>query len=430
MRMDVIVDRCVGIDLSKGDAKVCLRTPGARRGKRDQLVRTYTTMTASVHELADWLRCEQVDLVVIEATSSCWFSVYEVIEDRGLNVVIVNPRQFKNTPGRRKSDVIDCVWLCKLAECGLLAPSFVPPKDIRRLRQLTRYRSVLVADRGSQSQRLEKLLDSAGIKLTAAAADLLGVSCRAMVRAMIGGARSPKALAQLAQTRMRPKIPLLEQALDGRFSDHHALLAAKMLDRIEALDADIAALDAEVRRASEPYWDQIARLAEIDGVALRGAEVILAEVGADMSCFPTAANLVSWAKRCPSINQSGARSKPGGIGHGNKHLAAQLGTSARAAAKTRTFLGSKYRRVAKRRGKLKAEVAVSNALLTIVWHILSDPQARYIDLGADWHDRRVDTDAQTRRLVRQLERLGHQVSLEPAEGAQPADAAAGAEAAA
>jgi transposase len=367
--------------------------------------------------------CEQVELVVIEATSSYWFCVYEVLEDRGLNVVIVNPRQFQNTPGRRKSDVIDCVWLCKLAECGLLAASFVPPKDIRRLRQLTRYRTTLVVDRGSESQRLEKLLDSAGIKLTVVASDLLGVSCRAMVRAMIGGARSPKALAQLAKGRMRPKISLLEQALTGRFSDHHALLAAKMLDRIEALDADIAALDTEIRRASGPYRDQIARLAEIDGVGVRGAEVIVAEIGVDMTCFPTAANLVSWAKRCPSINQSGARSKPASTGFGNAHLARQLGTSARAAAKTRSFLGSKYRRIAKRRGHRKAEVAVSSALLTIVWHILADPQARYIDLGADWHDRRVDKDAQTRRLVRQLQRLGHQVTLEPAEPAEPAPGA-------
>jgi transposase len=422
--MDVIVDRCVGIDLSKADAKVCLRTPSERRGKRDQQVRTYSTMTAGLHSLADWLRCEQAELVVIEATSSYWFCVYEVLEDRGLNVMIVNPRQFKNTPGRRKSDVIDSVWLCKLAECGLLAPSFVPPKDIRRLRQLTRYRSALIAERGSQSQRLEKLLDSAGIKLTVVATDMLGVSCRQMVRAMIGGARSPKALAQLAHGRMRPKISLLEQALAGRFSDHHALLAEKMLDRIEALDADIKALDAEVRKASQPYWDQISRLAEIDGVEVRGAQVILAEVGADMTCFPAAANLVSWAKRRPSINQSGARSKPGATGWGNKHLAAQLGVSARAAAQTKSFLGAKYRRVAKRRGKLKAEVAVSNAMLTIAWHILSDPNARYIDLGADWHDRRVDKEAQTRRLVRQLQRLGHQVTLGPADPAPGAEAAA------
>ena len=415
--MDVIVDRCVGIDLSKADAKVCLRTPG---GRRDQQVRTYSTMTAGLHALADWLVCEQVELVVIEATSSYWFSIYEVLEDRGLSVQIVNPRQFKNTPGRRKSDVIDCVWLCKLAECGLLSPSFVPPKDIRRLRQLTRYRSALITARGSESQRLEKLLDSAGIKLSVVATDLLGVSCRQMVQAMIDGQRSAKQLAQLAKGRMRPKIGLLEQALDGRFSDHHALLAQKMLDRIEDLDADIAALDTEVRRASQPYHDQIRRLADIDGVGQHGAEVILAEVGADMSCFPTPANLVSWAKRCPSINQSGARSKPAATGHGNKHLAQQLGNSARAAAKTRSFLGSKYRRVAKRRGKLKAEVAVSNAMLTIIWHILSDPQARYIDLGADWHDRRVDKDAQTRRLVSQLERLGHQVTLQPATPEPPA----------
>src|SRR5438445_1324210 len=352
MRMDVIVDRCVGIDLSKADAKVCLRTPGARRGKRDQQVRTYSTMTAALHTLGDWLVCEQVELVVIEATSSYWFCVYEVLEERGLSVQIVNPRQFKSTPGRRKSDVIDCVWLCQLAECGLLSPSFVPPKDIRRLRQLTRYRSALIAARGSESQRLEKLLDSAGIKLTAVATDLLGVSCRQMVRAMIAGRRGPKQLAQLAKGRMRPKIALLEQALDGRFSDHHALLAGKMLDRIEDLDTDIVALDTEIRRASRPYHDQISRLADIHGVGQRGAEVILAEVGADMTCFPTAAHLASWAKRCPAINQSGARSKAAATGHGNTHLAAQLGISARAAAKTRSFLGSKYRRVARRRGKL------------------------------------------------------------------------------
>jgi transposase len=412
--MDVIIDRCVGIDLSKADAKVCLRTPGTRPGRREQQVRTFSTMSAGLHALADWLVCEQAELIVIEATSSYWFSIFDVLEDRGLNVEIVNPRQFKNTPGRRKSDVIDCVWLCKLAECGLLTASFVPPKDIRRLRQLTRYRSTLIAARGSESQRLEKLLDSAGIKLTVVATDLLGVSCRSMVRAMIDGKRSAKQLAQLAKGRMRPKIGLLEQALTGRFDDYHALLATKMLDRIEHLDTDITALDTQIRQATEPYHDQISRLADIDGVGQRGAEVILAEIGADMSVFPTAANLVSWAKRCPSINQSGTRSKPAATGHGNKHLAAQLGMSARAAAKTRSFLGSKYRRVAKRRGSLKAEVATSNAMLTIVWHILSDPQTRYIDLGADWHDRRVDKDAQTRRLVAQLQRLGHQVTLQPA----------------
>jgi hypothetical protein len=202
-----------------------------------------------------------------------------------------------------------------------------------------------------------------------------------MIHAMIDGQRGAKQLAQLAKGRMRPKISLLEQALTGRFDDHHALLAAKMLDRIERLDADIAALDAEVRRASQPYHDQISRLADVDGFGQRGAEVILAELGADMSCFPTPANLVSWAKRCPSINQSGARSKPAATGQGNKHLARQLGISARAAAKTRSFLGAKYRRIAKRRGNLKAEVAVSNAMLTIAWHILADPQAHYIDLA-------------------------------------------------
>lgn len=411
--MDVIVDRCVGIDLSKADAKVCLRTPGDRRGRREQRVRTFSTMTADLHALADWLVCEQAELIVIEATSSYWFNVFEILEHRKLNVEIVNPRQFKNTPGRRKSDVIDCVWLCKLAECGLLAPSFVPPKDIRRLRQLTRYRTALIVARGSESQRLEKLLDSAGIKLTVVATDLLGVSCRTMVRAMIEGRRGAQQLAQLAKGRMRPKIDLLEQALTGRFDDHYALLAKKMLDRIEDLDADIAELDTAIRHASQPYHHQITRLAEIDGVNQRGAEVIIAELGVDMTCFPTAANLVSWAKRCPSINQSGARSKPAPTGYGNKHLARQLGTSALAAAKTQSFLGAKYRRLAKRRGKLKAEVAVSSAILTIVWHILSDPTARYIDLGADWHDRRVNKDAQTRRLVAQLQRLGHQVTLQP-----------------
>jgi transposase len=421
--MDVIVDRCVGIDLSKADAKVCLRTPSDRRGRREQQVRTFSTMSADLHTLADWLVCEQVELVVIEATSSYWFNVYEVLEDRGLTVQIVNPRQFKNTPGRRKSDVIDCVWLCKLAECGLLTPSFVPPRDIRRLRQLTRYRSALITARAAESQRLEKLLDSAGIKLTVIATNLLGVSCRQMVQAMIDGQRGAKQLAQLAKGRMRPKIGLLEQALDGRFSDHHARLASKMLQRIEDLDADIAALDTEVRNASQPYHDQIRRLADIDGLAQRGAEVILAEVGADMSCFPTPAHLVSWAKRCPTINQSGARNKPAATGHGDKHLAAQLGISARAAAKTRSFLGSKYRRLAKRRGPLKAEVAVSSAILTIVWHILSDPQTHYINLGADWHDRRVNKEAETRRLVRQLQRLGHHVTLQPTTGEPPAQAA-------
>jgi transposase len=411
MGLDVIIDRCAAIDLSKGDAKVCLRTPGEGRARRAQEVRTFTTMTGQVHALADWLVCQSVELVTIEATSSYWFNVFEVLEDRGLNVQIAGPRQFKNTPGRRKSDVIDCVWLSKLTECGLLSASFVPPQQIRQLRQLTRYRSTLITSRGSEAQRLEKLIDTAGIKLTVVATDMLGVSCRLILRAMIDGERNPKVLAQLAKGRMRVKIGTLEQALSGRFTDHHAFLAAKMLDRIEALDADIADLDAKIEQVSAPFHDQIERIAEIPGFGQRGAQVIIAEIGADMTCFPTAANLVSWAKRCPSINQSGARSKPGPTGHGNKYLAAQLGISARAAAKTKSFLGSKYRRVARRRGKLKAEVAVSNAALTIIWHILSDPAVRYIDLGNDWHDRRLGREAQTRRLVHQLRHLGYTVTL-------------------
>ena len=411
-----IVTRVAALDIGKAELVCCVRVPHeSKPGRRLQEVATYSTMTPSLLVMSDHLRCLRVSRVVLEATSDYWKPVFYLLEAQGLEVWLVNARDVKHLPGRPKTDKLDAVWLCKVAERQMIRPSFVPPPEIRRLRDVTRYRIDLVGVRTAEKQRVEKLLEDAQIKLSVVASDIFGVSGRQMMAALIGGQTNPKALAQLARGRLRAKITQLEEAFTGHFTDHHALLLTKMLARIDSLDADIAELDAAIEEMIAPFAAAVARLDEIPGVGATAAHVIIAEVGMDMSRFPTAAHLASWARFAPGVKESAGRKKgKGTTGHGNCYLARALGEAAVSAGKTDTFLGERYRRIARRRGKKRAIVALGRSILVIIWHLLSDPAARFHDLGPDFYDTRIGPERKKRNHIRQLEALGYKVTLEPA----------------
>jgi transposase len=411
-----LIARVAALDIGKKELVCCIRVPGAgRRGKRLQEVGTYQTMTRSLLVLADRLAELGVTRVVMEATSDYWRPVFYLLEAQGLETWLVNAREVKHLPGRPKTDRLDAVWLCKLAERGMLRPSFVPPPAIRRLRDLTRYRVDLVGVRTAEKQRVEKLLEDAQIKLSVVAADIFGVSGRAMLAALVAGERDPKRLAQLARTRMRAKLGQLQEAFTGQFSDHHAFLLQTMLARIDQASADIAELEAKIDEMVAPFQAVVDRLDEITGVGRTAAQVIIAEIGLDMDRFATPGHLASWARYAPGVNESAGKTKgKATTGHGNPYLARVLGEAAVVAGRTDTFLGERYRRIARRRGTKKAMVAVGRSILVIVWHLLADPQARYHDLGAGFYDTRVNGERAKRNHVRQLEALGYKVTLEPA----------------
>jgi transposase len=318
-------------------------------------------------------------------------------------------------PGRPKTDKLDAVWLAKVAERQMIRPSFVPPPEIRQLRDVTRYRADLVAARTAEKQRVEKLLEDACIKLSVVVSDIFGVSGRQMLAALIGGQRDPRVLAQLARGVMRVKITALQEAFTGYFTEHHAFLLEKMLARVDAIDADIAALDERIEQMIAPHTMAARRLAEIPGISTTAACAILAEIGTSMDRFPTAAHLVSWAKFAPGVKESAGKKKgKGTTGHGNRYLARVLGNAAASAGRTDTFLGERYRRIARRRGAKKAIVAVGRSMLVIIWHLLSDTDARYADLGSSFYDTRINPERRKRNHIRQLEALGYKVTLEPA----------------
>ncbi len=411
-----IIERVAALDIGKAEVTCCARIPGqARPGRRLQEVTTWPTMTRSLLALAARLAGLGVSRVVMEATSDYWKPVFWVLEAHGFDTWLVNARDVRHLPGRPKTDRLDAVWLCKVAERQMIRPSFVPPPPIRRLRDVTRYRIDLVTARTAEKQRAEKLLEDAGIKLSVVASDIFGVSGRAMLAALIAGERDPQALAQLARTRMRAKISALEEAFTGHFTDHHAFLLAKMVTRVDGLDADIGELDERIEEMIAPFAEAAARLDEIPGVGRVAAAVIIAEIGTDMSRFPTAGHLASWAKFAPGVKESAGKKKgKGSTGHGNRYLARVLGEAAIGAARTDTFLGERYRRIARRRGPQKAMVAVGRSILVISWHLLSDPGTRYADLGADFYDTRINPQRRIRAHVRQIEALGCKVTLEPA----------------
>ncbi|MGH8276088.1 MAG: IS110 family transposase [Steroidobacteraceae bacterium] len=411
-----IIERIAALDIGKAELVCCVRVPGGPgKSRRVQEVNTYKTMTRSLLVMVDRLRALGVTRVIMEATSDYWKPPFYLLEAAGFDTWLVNAKDVKHLPGRPKTDRLDAVWLAKIAERQMIRPSFVPPPQIRLLRDLTRYRSDQVTVRTAEKQRVEKLLEDAQIKLSVVASDIFGVSGRDMLAALIAGQRDPKVLAQFARGRMRAKLSVLEEAFTGRFSDHHAFLLSKMLARIDQISADIDELDSRIADQIAPFAPAVTRLDEIPGVGLTAAYVIIAEVGMDMSRFPTAAHLCSWARFAPGIKESAGRKKGNGAtGHGNRYLAAVLGEAAVSAGKTDTFLGERYRRIARRRGKKKAIVAVGRSILVIIWHLLSDPEAHFEDLGSGFYDSHLNTSAKKRNHIRQLEALGYKVTVEPA----------------
>jgi transposase len=431
-----VLARVAAIDVAKASGMVCTRVPHPDvAGRRVSKVWSVSATTNAILELADHLVGLGVERVTVESTSDYWRPFFYVLEASGVPVWLVNAAEVKNVPGRPKTDKLDAVWLAKLTERGMLRPSFVPPAEIRVLRDYTRLRADLTIERSRHAQRLEKLCEDALIKLSTVATDMMGVSGRAMIEALIAGERDPQVLAGLARGRMRVKHAALVEALTGRFDAHHAELARMLLDAYDTADAQIRRLTERIEELiaalpdaqgvdtdgstgphagsgpDAPVLPALARLDEIPGVGAKTAQVILAEIGLDMTRFPTAAHLVSWARLSPRTVQSGPRNRAGKTGKGNPYLKGVLGEAAAAAAKTDTFLGARYRRLVKRRGKLKALVAVARSILTIVWHLLLDPTARYHDLGVDYHTRRIDTERRTRSHIRQLEALGYKVTL-------------------
>jgi transposase len=406
--MDVVHERCAGIDIGKADVKVCVRVPGPGKRRRKE-IRTFSTMTRDLLAMRDWLLTEQVTVVGMEATGSYWKPVFYLLEN-DIETWLLNARHMKNVPGR-KTDVADSEWICKMVEHGLVRPSFVPPPAIRQLRDLTRYRTEVIRERTREAQRLEKLLEDSGIKLSAVVSDLLGKSARAMLEALIAGERDPEILAEMARASMRAKRQILAQALTG----HHAFLARTMLDRIDAVTATEAWLSEEITRQLAPFRRQIELLTTIPGVSTRSAEMILAETGAYMGRFPSAAHLASWAGMCPGNHESAGKHTSGKSRPGDPWLKNALGLAATAAARSKdTYLASRYKRIAIRRGKKRALVAVGHTILTSIWHMFTN-DAEYADLGADYLLQRTGRARQTRRLVSQLNMLGYQVSLQSAE---------------
>jgi transposase len=421
-----VLERVGAIDVAKASGKVCVRLPGKQR--RITRVFDVAATTNAIMALADELAEMGIERIVVESTSDYWRPFFYLLEARGLVVWLVNARDVKNVPGRPKTDKLDAIWLAKLNERGMLRPSFVPPREIRELRDYTRLRTELIEERSRHKQRLEKLLEDALIKLSTITTDLFGKSGRAMLEALIAGERDPEVLAELALGKLRPKRVALREALTGRFDAHHAELARLLLDQIDALDEKIDRLTIRVDELVEQIPEAhghgasgerggssaLERLDEIPGVGVRAAQIILAEVGLDMAQFPTAAHLVSWAKLSPRTIQSGPRTHSGRTGRGNPYLKGALGEAAAAAARTDTFLGERYRRLVRRRGHQRALVAVARSILVVVWHLLADQDIRFVDLGSDFYERRLNKERRARDLVRQLQALGHTVTLSPA----------------
>lgn len=410
--MERLIERSAGLDVHKDSVVACVRVPDGAGGRRQER-RRFKTTTAGLLVLRDWLRGFGVAVVGMESTGCYWKPVYYLLEDE-FECQLLNARHLRNVPGR-KTDMGDAEWICQLVEHGLVRSSFVPPRPIRELRNLTRYRKAQIEERTREAQRLDKVLQDAGIKVSSVASDVLGVSGRSMLEALVRGTHDPELLAQLARGRLRQKLPALREALEGRFSAHHALLVGQILAHIDFLDETIESLSSAIDEAIAPFADKVELLDTIPGVDKRSAESLLAEIGADMTVFPTSAHLASWAGVCPGNNESGGKHRSGRTRPGPKWLQATLTQSAKAAARSKgTYLSAHYARLKGRRGHAKATVAVSHSILVSAYHML-ERGVPYHDLGDLYFQQRNQqrAEAHRRRLVRQLERLGHKVTLEP-----------------
>lgn len=407
--MDVQIERCAGLDVHQATVVATVRSPGERG--RASVTETFGTMAADLATLRDWLHAYGVTHVALESTGVYWKPIYYMLED-AFTLLLINMQTLQHVPGR-KTDVKDSEWLAQLLECGLLKASFVPPPTIRELRDLTRYRLQQVRERAREVNRLCKVLEDSNLKLTSVLTDVMGVSGRSMLAALVQGTTDPAVLAELARGRLRKKLPALRRALAGRFRRHHAFLVEQILAKIDYLDEALARLNAEIDDRLRPFEPTLARLDTIPGVHRTVAISVIAETGGDMSRFPTAAHLCSWAALCPGQNESAGKRRSGKTRDGNQYLRGQLIQGALGAIHSKgTALQARYHRVKRHRGHKKAVVAVAHQILEIAYDVMHD-DVTYHELGADYFDRRHAEHA-TRRHVRQLEALGFRVTIEKA----------------
>jgi len=408
--METIVDRAAGLDVHKAQVTACVRVPGRGRARAQEVAEFQTTVRGLL-ALRDWLKAHRVTQVAMEATGVYWKPVWAILEDE-FDCLLVNARHVKQVPGR-KTDVSDAAWLCQLLEAGLLQRSFVPPKPIRALRNLTRYRKAQIGERQREANRLHKILEDTGIKLDCVASDILGASGRAMLDALVDGTTNPELLAELAKGKLRAKIPALKEALVGRFDRQHALIVSAILAHLDFLDEQIQLLSDEIEAQLDPFGGSLELLCTIPGVQRRTAEVIVAEIGTDMSHFPSERHLASWAGQCPGNDRSAGKRRSGASRHGSKWLDTALTEAALAATRTdNVYLGAQYQRLRPRRGHGRALGAVKHSIICACWHMLTTGEL-YREAGGDYF-RRQDPERTTRRLIAQLERLGHHVTLEDA----------------
>jgi transposase len=408
--VETIVKRAAGLDVHKAQVTACVRFPGRGRERAQELAEFPTTVRGLL-ALRDWLKAHRVSQVAMEATGVYWKPVWAILEDE-FDCLLVNARHVKQVPGR-KTDVSDAAWLCQLLEAGLLRRSFVPPKPIRALRNLTRYRKAQIGERQREANRLHKILEDTGIKLDCVATDILGASGRAMLEALVTGTTDPQVLAELAKGKLRAKLPALKEALVGRFDRQHALIVSAILAHLDFLDRQIQLLSEEIEAQLAPFAAAVELLCTIPGVQQRTAEVIVAEIGADMSRFPSARQLASWAGQCPGNDRSAGKRRSGKTRHGSKWLDTALTEAAMSATRTNdVYLAAQYQRLRPRRGHSRALGAVKHSILCACWHMLQTGEL-YREAGGDYFARR-DPARATLRLVAQLERLGHHVTLEAA----------------
>jgi transposase len=410
--MQVVYARCCGLDVHKKTVVACVLI-SSEDGTVQRHARTFGTMTAELLALSDWLHGWGVTHVALESTGVYWWPVFNILEDEARTIVLVNAQHIKNLPGR-KTDIKDSEWLADLLRHGLVKASFIPPEPVRELRELTRYRKSLVQERATAANRLHKVLESANIKLAVVASDVLGASGRDMLGALVSGEVDPAVLAELARGRLREKLPALRQALQGRVKPHHQVLITQILAHIDFLDASIAQLQEEIDRGLAPVADAVALLRTIPGVGETAAATIIAEIGTDMTRFPSAKHLASWAGVCPGNRQSGGRRLNGKPTSGDTWLRAVLGEAAWVIARSKgTYLHEQYQRIARRRGRNRAALAVAHSVLVIAYYVLRDKKP-FVELGPDYFDK-LDAERLQRHHIRRLEQLGYKVTLTPQE---------------